>query len=70
MRIRLRKYENISPVDFLLLRDKSGLRRYRKTAKRDPEERKVLLNLALKKMEEEDLRNFTLLRYKRRRVKI
>ncbi len=40
MKKRVKKYEETSPVEFLLLREKLGLKRYRKTAKRDDEKRK------------------------------
>jgi hypothetical protein len=36
MKKRMRKFEDISPVEFLLLREKLGLRRYRKTTKSGP----------------------------------
>ncbi len=31
----LKRYEDMSPVDFLLLRERLGMGRYRKTTKRD-----------------------------------
>lgn len=70
MKVRIKKYEDISPVEFLVLRDKLGLRRYRKTAKRDEEERKILLELGLKKIEEKEKDDFIPLGYRRRRLKI
>jgi hypothetical protein len=48
MKARIKKYEEVSPVEFLLLREKYGMRRYRKNVKRDEEERKILLDLGLK----------------------
>jgi len=68
MKVRIKKYEDVSPVEFLVLRDKLGLRRYRKTAKRDEEERKILLNLGLKKIEEKEKDDFILLGYRKRRL--
>jgi len=70
MKMRTKKYEEASPVEFLLLREKMGIRRYRKTLRRDEEERKILLDLALKKMKEAEKDDFILLGYRRRRVKI
>ncbi len=70
MKVRIKKYEDVSPVEFLVLRDKLGLRRYRKTAKRDEEERKILLNLGLKKIEEKEKDDFIPVGYRRRRLKI
>ena len=70
MKARIRKYEEMSPVEFLLLREKLGLKRYRKTAKRDEEERKILLELGLKRIEEKEKDDFISLGYRRRKVRI
>lgn len=70
MKTRIKKYEDVSPVEFLVLRDKLGLRRYRKTAKRDEEERRILLELGLKKIEEKEKDDFIPVGYRRRRLKI
>ena len=55
-------------TEFLLARDERGLGKYRKRTKRDPEERAVLLDLALKKIEKAELNNFIPLGFRRRRV--
>jgi hypothetical protein len=70
MREKRRKYQDRSAVDFLLLRDKLGLRRYRKQMKRDEEERRILIDLGLKKIQEREEKDFILIEYKRRRLKI
>jgi hypothetical protein len=70
MRVRIKKYEDVSPLDFLILREKLGLKRYRKTAKRDQEERKILLALGLKKIEEKEEDDFISIGYRKRKVKI
>jgi len=70
MKKRVKKYEETSPVEFLLLREKLGLKRYRKTAKRDEEKRKILLDLGLKKIEEKEKDDFIPLGFRRRKVKI
>ncbi len=70
MRKKIRKYKERSSVDFLLLREKLGLRRYRKKTKRDEEERKILIELALKKIKEKEEEDFILIEYKRRRLRI
>ena len=70
MKKRVKKYEETSPVEFLLLREKLGMKRYRKTAKRDEEKRKILLDLGLKKIEEKEKDDFIPLGYRRRTVKI
>jgi hypothetical protein len=70
MKVRMKKYEEVSPLEFLLLRERLGLRRYRKNIKRDEEERKLLLDLGLKKIEEKEKNDFIPLGYRRRRVKI
>jgi hypothetical protein len=53
----------------LLLRDRLGLRRFRKTAARDPEKRELLLELALEKIEKAERGNYTLLGPRKRRVR-
>ena len=70
MKVRMKKYEEVSPVEFLLLREKLGFRRYRKSVKRDGEERKILLELGLKKIEEKEKSNFIPVGYRRRKVRI
>jgi hypothetical protein len=70
MKLRIRKYEEGSPVEFLVLRERLGMRRYRKRSKRDDEKRKILLELGLKKIEEKEKDDFILVGYRRRKVKI
>jgi hypothetical protein len=70
MKERRRKYEEISPAEFLLLREKLGLGRYRKTKKRDEEERKLLLEIGLKKMKEKEEDDFIPTGYRTRRVRV
>ena len=59
-----------SSVEMLMLRDRLGLRRYRKTAPRDPEKKKLLLELALKRIEKAERDNFVSLGFRRRRVRL
>ena len=70
MKQRIRKYEEGSPVEFLLLREQLGMKRYRKRSKRDEEKREILLELGLKKIEEKEKDDFILIGYRRRKVKI
>jgi len=70
MKQRIRKFEEGSPVEFLLLREQLGMKRYRKRLQRDEEKRKVLLELGLKKIEEKEKDDFILLGYRRRKVKL
>jgi len=70
MKVRLKKYEETSPVDFLLLRQRLGLKRYRKTAKRDEAKRRLLLELDLKRIAEKEENDFVSIGFRRRRVKI
>jgi hypothetical protein len=70
MKARMKKYEEVSPVEILLLREKLGIRRYRKNTKRDEEERKILLYLGLKKIEEKEKDDFILTGLRKRKVKI
>jgi hypothetical protein len=55
-------------TDFVIERDQRGIGRYRKTAKRDPEERAILLELALKRIGKAEQNNFILIGFRRRRV--
>jgi hypothetical protein len=70
MKQRLRKFEEGSPVEFLLLREQLGMSRYRKRSKRDEEKRKILLELGLKKIEEKEKEDFIPVGYRRRKVKL
>lgn len=70
MKVRVKKYEDVSPLEFLVLRDSLGLKRYRKSNKRDKEEREVLLELGLKKIKEKEKDDFILVGNRRRRMKI
>ena len=70
MRIRMKKFEDVSPMEFLILREKLGLGRYRKNTKRDEGKRKILLEMGLKKMEEREKDDFIPLGYRRRKVRI
>jgi hypothetical protein len=70
MRIRSRKYEDQSPVDFLLLRDRLGFGRFRKRAKRDEEKKRILIGLGLKRIKEKEEKDFILIEKNRRRLNI
>ncbi|MEW6602461.1 MAG: hypothetical protein AB1499_15925 [Nitrospirota bacterium] len=70
MKERVRKYEESSPAEMLLLREKLGLGRYRKRAKRDEEKRKIILGLGLKNIEEKEKNDFIPVGYRRRQVKV
>ena len=50
--------------------EKVRVKHYKKTTGRDPEERKSLLDLALKKVEEKERSDFISVGYKRRRLRI
>jgi hypothetical protein len=70
MKVRMKKYEEVSPVEFLLLREKLGIRRYRKSIKRDEGEKKILLDIGLKMIEEKEKDDFIPLGYRKTRIKI
>jgi hypothetical protein len=70
MKVRIKKFEERSPVEFLLLREKLGLKRYRKSLKRDKEEREILIDLGLKKIKEKEKDDFIPISYRRRKVNI
>lgn len=70
MKRRIRRFEEQSPLEFLLLREKLGMKRYRKTLARDPEKKQILLQLALKKIEEREKNDFLPLEFRRRKINI
>jgi len=70
MKIRRNKYREESPVEYLLLRERLGLGRYRKTKQRDPEKRRLLLKLNLCRIEEAEKDDFTLIGDRRRRLSL
>jgi hypothetical protein len=70
VREKKRKYEDQSAVDVLLLREKLGLKRYKKQSKRDEEKRKILLDLGLEKIRKKEEKDFILIADKRRRIHI
>ena len=70
MKGKIHKFEEGSPVAFLLLRDELGLKRYRKQVKRDEEERRILIDLGLKKIQENEQHDYLLVEKKRRRLKV
>jgi hypothetical protein len=70
MKLRKRKFQDISPIAFLLLRDELGLRRYQKQVPRSKEEREILIDLAIKKIAEKEKDDFIPEGFRKRRVKI
>jgi len=70
MKLRIKKCEEGSPVEFLVLREQLGMGRYRKSSKRDEQKRKILLELGLKRIEEKEKDDFIPVGYRRRKVRI
>jgi len=58
----------MSVTEFLLIREERGFGKYRKSLKREPEERTILFELALRKIEKAERDNFTKVGFRRRRV--
>jgi hypothetical protein len=54
----------------LILRDRLGLGRYRKTSQRDPEKRRLLLELGLERIRKAERGNYTLIGPHRRRFDV
>lgn len=61
-------YVETSPIDIVLLREKLGFDRYVKTQERDPEKRRILLELALEKARQVDRECFVKIGERRRRM--
>jgi hypothetical protein len=53
-RERRRRYTEVPPIDVVLLREKLGLGKYVKTRERDPEKRRILLELMIEKAKQVD----------------
>lgn len=70
MKMRIKKFEEGSPLEFLLLRERLGLKRYRKMMKRDKEKREILIDLGLKNIQEKEKNDYILIGYRRRKVNI
>jgi hypothetical protein len=58
-----------SSSEMLVLRDRLGLGRRRKTLSREPEKGALLLELALRKIERAERDNFVLVGFRKRRVR-
>lgn len=67
---RTRKYEEINPIEILLLRESLGLNKFIKRGKRDRLKKEILLRIALKKIEESEKDNFVKIGERIRKVKI
>jgi hypothetical protein len=61
--------QRTSATEMLILRDRLGLRKYKKTAKRDPEKKELLLQLALKKIEKAERDDFIPVGFRKRLVR-
>jgi len=70
MKMRIKKFKEESPIEFLLLREELGMGRYRKPSKRDEEKRELLLRLGLKRIEEKEKDDFIPIGFRRRKVRI
>jgi hypothetical protein len=70
MKERIRPYRKDSATEVLLLRDRLGMKRYRKRLKRNPEEKEILLELALNKIRKAEKNSFLPIGFRKRRVKL
>lgn len=66
---RRKAFGDDGALESLLLREKLGLQRYMKQRERDPEKRRILLELAMNRIREAEQDDFILLGYRRRKVK-
>lgn len=64
----VRHLNDISPLEFLRLRERLGFECYRKTTKRSEEKRTILLRLNLIKIAENEKDDFIVLGCRRRRI--
>jgi hypothetical protein len=70
MKTRQKTFEEGGAIEMLLLREELGLSRYRKERERDPEKRRLLLELALQKIAEAEREDFLSVGFRRRRLKV
>ncbi len=70
MKIKIRPYKSDSAVEVLLLRDQLGMKKYRKQLIRKPEEKEILLELALNKIRKAEKNSFIPIGFRKRRVKL
>jgi len=68
MKERRRQYREEGPLESLLLREKLGFQRYRKTRRRDEEKKRLLIDLWLKTIEEREKSDYIRIGPKRRRL--
>ena len=67
---RRRTFEEKSPIEAALLRQKLGFGHYHDCRPRDPEKRRILLELALAKARQVDSESYEKIGERRRRVKL
>lgn len=65
---RKKFYEEFS-ISSYLERERLGIGRYRKIAERDPEKRRVLIELALERIREAERSDYIRIGFRRRRLK-
>lgn len=70
MKTRKKPFEEGGAAEMLLLREELGLARYRKARERDPEKRRLLLELALRKIAEAEHDDYLPAGFRRRRLKV
>jgi hypothetical protein len=70
MKARKKTFEAGGAVEMMMLREELGLSRYRKVRERDPEKRRLLLDLALRKMDEAERDDYLPVGFRRRRLKV
>ncbi len=70
MVIRRKPFTDESPVAFLVARERLALGRYRKERARDPEKRRLLLELALARIREIEQTDYLAVGFRRRRLKL
>jgi hypothetical protein len=69
MKVRRNRYREESPVGSLLLRDRLGLGKFRKSRKRDEEKKNLLLDLWMRTMSEREKDDYIPLGPRRRRLR-
>ena len=68
MRERVRRFQEVSPIDYLILRERLGFGRYVKIGLRDPKKAAILRELALERMDKAEKDDYLPIAPHRRRL--
>lgn len=68
-KFKMKKFKEISKIEFLLLKQKRGHSRYVKIGPRDPQKKEILLKLALNTIKEREKNDYIEIAPRHRKIK-